>query len=81
MERDTLLAHGTAHFLRERLFKMSDPYACHMCSKCGHIASNLEKCVMCGETNIPLVNVPYAAKLLFQELQAMLLRVNTIPEK
>ena len=82
MERDCMISHGAAKFLKERLFDVSDYYKVFVCSNCGFMAiANLKnnefRCERCREgetglnTEIVQVNIPYACKLLIQELTAM----------
>mmetsp|Transcript_36662 Transcript_36662/g.61867 ORF Transcript_36662/g.61867 Transcript_36662/m.61867 type:complete len:1229 (-) Transcript_36662:326-4012(-) len=77
MERDCMISHGAAQMMRERLFFHSDKYKVHVCEKCGLIcAADLEKksyyCKGCGNsTQVAQIFIPYACKLLFQELMAM----------
>ena len=78
MERDCIMSHGAASFLKERLMDQSDAYRIHVCQKCGLIAvANLknqtfECCKNPSErTSVVQVMVPYACKLLFQELMSM----------
>ena len=65
MERDSILAHGTAEFLRESMMERSDKYDVNINDKTGLISN--------GEESEDIVNVrmPYAMKMLIQELQTM----------
>lgn len=71
MERDCIITHGTSSFLKERMFDMSDQYELYVCSECGTMVNNQKGCMACGHDKTELTYIPYACKLLFQELQAM----------
>ncbi|KAM3240579.1 hypothetical protein ACQJBY_053942 [Aegilops geniculata] len=81
MERDCLIAYGASMLIFERLLLSSDPYQVQVCRKCGLLGYYNYKlktsfCSMCknGE-NMAKMRMPYACKLLFQELQSM----NVVP--
>ena len=77
MERDCVAAHGMAEFTKERLMECSDAFPCSVCKDCGLIAisnpaSGIWLCKGCGnKTNFSPVHIPYASKLLMQELETM----------
>jgi len=81
-----MLAHGLARFLKERLLETADVYHCHVCDKCGLFAQRMIRkdnkpypttkdiyfCQACRNyTDISKIRIPYAFKLLIQELLAM----------
>jgi DNA-directed RNA polymerase beta subunit len=77
MERDCFLSHGTANFLAERMLHVSDNYRVFVCKQCGMHANvntdkNIYNCKYCkNNTDIAQVRMPYAFKLLNQELYTM----------
>lgn len=77
MERDCCLSHGSAGWLKERLFQVSDEFRVHICDMCGlmctaNLTKNEFECKLCDNTtNISQVFIPYAFKLLLQELLSM----------
>ncbi len=81
MERDCMVSHGASRFTRERMYNVSDKYSVYACKKCGLIASYNDKmhihhCRTCdNRTDFAYVEIPYACKLLFQELNTM----NVVP--
>lgn len=88
MERDVMLAHGMASFCKERLYDVSDKYSAYVCRKCGMLAAyndgkkggaadfTVHKCNTCDNmTDFAKVDIPYAYKLLSQELQT----INVVP--
>jgi len=77
MERDCMLSHGSSAFLKERLLEMSDYFEVDICEHC-HQFSKADQCHLCGHDKITRVQLPYACKLLFHELQAMCLKTNML---
>ena len=79
MERDTLIAHGAAMVIKDRLLDQSDGTILYVCGnpKCGHIAildrkKGIPRCPVCGNTgNIHPVETSYAFKLMRDELSSM----------
>ena len=77
MERDCLIGHGISEFLKEKMLDTSDNYRVFICKNCGLIANanptkNIYKCNHCKTSaDIVQVRVPYAFKLLGQELYTM----------
>jgi len=90
MERDVMLSHGISRFCRERLYDVSDKYSAYVCKKCGMIAAyndgskkafvrddfTIHLCRTCNNTtDFARVEIPYAYKLMSQELQT----INVVP--
>ena len=67
MERDAIIAHGTSHVLRDRLFEQSDKLDCMVCRKCGIFARTVGEdggyCKACQSHNVAKVGIPYAKPL------------------
>jgi len=74
MERDCMISHGTSMFLKERLCDQSDPYKAPICNGCGNIATTQTKCHVCDGDDISITGMPYIAKLVLQELNAMAIK-------
>lgn len=86
MEVHTLWAHGDMQFLKERLVDCSDNYRVHVCRACGRMAvanpeQRLYSCRNCkSSVDVAEVRVPYAYKLLMQELATMSIAVGLSTE-
>jgi DNA-directed RNA polymerase II subunit RPB2 len=95
MERDSIISHGMSKFLKERFLDVSDAYSCYVCDICGLFAqraykkenrsrpssSDIYECISCRNKNkISKIIIPYAFKLLIQELMSMNIapRIRTI---
>lgn len=77
MERDCLIAYGASNLLVERLMLSSDKFEVYVDKKSGLIGH------FCNKRKVPVspvdntskdmvkIEIPYACKLLFQELQSM----------
>lgn len=87
MERDCMVSHGASRFTKGRLYDCSDAFSVHVCKKCGTIAAyndgnkkiktnksipEIYYCKTCdNRADFAYVEIPYACKLLFQELVTM----------
>lgn len=72
MERDCLVAYGASNLLLERLMHSSDACSPNVCRKCGLFCGRPDWCKFCHSADyVTNVRIPYACKLLFQEMQAM----------
>jgi DNA-directed RNA polymerase III subunit RPC2 len=71
MERDCLIAYGVSNLIMERLMHSSDAFSTSVCLTCG-LLQYVNWCQYCrsGE-QVTNIRLPYACKLLFQELQSM----------
>ena len=110
MERDGVIAHGAAYFLRQSMLERGDEYYMAVCNKSGMIAIynpaqnlfmspmadgpihfadtltssnnqalNVENMTRFGRS-FSVVRVPYAFKLLMQELQTMNVQMRVLTE-
>jgi DNA-directed RNA polymerase subunit B' len=76
MEGETLVGHGAAMLLHEKLLEDSDKTVELVCEKCGVIAVNDEirhkrYCPLCKSTAVYPVEMSYGFKLLLEELKAL----------
>ena len=71
MERDCLIAYGASQLLLERLMLSSDCHRVDVCERCGFMGYS-GWCQRCkSSVGVVSMTIPYAAKLLVQELFSM----------
>jgi DNA-directed RNA polymerase III subunit RPC2 len=77
MERDCLIAYGSSMLLLERLMISSDEFTVHVDTKSGLLGwwdaarGTAVSPVDRSSEHMVTIKIPYACKLLFQELQSM----------
>eukprot|EP00911_Craspedida_sp_UC1_P002615 UC1_evm2s1935 len=84
MERDSLISHGAAFLLQDRLYHCSDESRADVCRTCGSmVAPLLERataaggvrrpiCLLCGDQgDVTTIAVPYVYRYLTSELLSM----------
>jgi len=82
MERDCVTSQGLSSFMQERLYKVSDPFSIPICSNkdCGVVSNNITECDVCGNDQIVMTIIPYASRLVLQELNALSLKTIITPK-
>ena len=87
MERDSLLSHGVASFIKESYTTRSDNYKCFICKMCGRVAianpqKNIFRCNFCNnDYEFDEVRIPYCTKLFIQECEAQNVCMRLVTEK
>ena len=77
MERDCMVSHGASMFTKDRIYNSSDKYEVYVCGACGMLARfndemKIHQCKTCNNRiDFKKLKIPYACKLLFQELVTM----------
>ena len=77
MERDCMISHGASRFTIDRLLHCSDKYTTTVCKRCGmivpfNLTMNINICKTCNNrVDFATIDIPYACKLLSQELISM----------
>lgn len=87
MERDNVIAQGAPYVLKDRLFDNSDKFSCYVCDICGQIAIYkkmdgyvIAQCKSCPNSKPISIQIPYATKLLCQQLIAINMIPRLIPD-
>ena len=74
MERDSIISHGTSYFLKESVMERSDKFNVKIDTKSGLISYD-------DKGDKANVQIPYAMKLLTQELESMAIGARLIVDK
>ena len=74
MERDSILSHGLSSFLQESMMKRSDDYRVQINETTGLIDYTEDETQKC------IVQMPYAMKMMLQELQSMCIHPRLVVE-
>lgn len=78
MERDCLIAYGASQLLLERLMLSSDRHEVEVCQECGFMGQR-DWCQRCRRRGtVVKMTMPYAAKLLVQELVSMNIKTRLV---
>ena len=81
MERDCLIGYGATQLLLERLMISSDKFEVNACQTCGLLGSR-GWCTYCKSSkNVAQLTIPYAAKLLFQEVRNVTFNFKTLIDR
>jgi DNA-directed RNA polymerase III subunit RPC2 len=81
MERDCLIGYGATQLLLERLMISSDKFEVNACQTCGLLGYR-GWCAYCKSSkNVAQLTVPYAAKLLFQEVRGDISRSRILADR
>jgi DNA-directed RNA polymerase II subunit RPB2 len=81
-----MVSHGASRFTRGRMYDASDKFQVHVCKRCGMIAAynnevHIHHCRTCdNKTEFSFVEIPYAYKLLSQELITMNVAMRVITD-
>ena len=78
MEGHNIVSHGAAAVMKDRLFEQSDKFRVPVCKQCGLFAESREQnyptlyCRNCDTSKYVIeMEIPYAFKLVLQEMQAL----------
>lgn len=86
MERDTLLGYGASATILDRLLENSDKHYEYVCLDCGGFGYKDEYkgeyvCSVCNSNNVVRLEMPYAFRLLLNEITSMHIYPKIIAEK